>query len=47
MATLRNIPSTILERKCFFDNPDNKALDTYSKYDKVLLVGDFNTEISE
>ena len=30
----------------FFKNFD-KALDTYSRYDKVLLVGDFNTEISE
>ena len=24
-----------------------KALDTFSKYEKRLLVGDFNTEISE
>ena len=30
----------------FFNNPD-EALDTYSRYDKVLLVGDFNTEILE
>ena len=30
----------------FFNNID-KALHTYSRYDKVLLVGDFNTEISE
>ena len=30
----------------FFNNLD-KALDTYSKYDKVLLAWDFNTEISE
>ena len=30
----------------FFNNLD-KALDTYSRYDKVLLVGNFNTEISE
>ena len=30
----------------FFHNID-KALDTCSKYDKVLLVGDFNTKISE
>ena len=30
----------------FFNNLD-KAIDTYSRYDKVLLVGDFNTEISE
>ena len=29
-----------------FNNLD-KAFDTYSNYDKVLLVGDFNTEISE
>ena len=29
----------------FFNNLD-KALDTYSRYYKVLLVGDFNTEIS-
>ena len=31
----------------FFFNNIDKALDTYSRYDKVLLVGDFNTEISE
>ena len=30
----------------FFNNLD-KALDTYGKYDKALLVGSFNTEISE
>ena len=30
----------------FFNNLD-KALDIYSKYDKVLFVGDFNTEIVE
>ena len=30
----------------FFNNPD-EALGTFSRYDKVLLVGDFNTEISE
>ena len=30
----------------FFNNLD-KALDTYSRYDKVFLVGDFNIEISE
>ena len=30
----------------FFNNLD-KTLHTYSRYDKVLLVGDFNTEISE
>ena len=31
----------------YFFNNHNKVLDTYSKYDKVLLVGDFNTEIPE
>ena len=31
----------------YFINNLDKALDTYSKYDKVLLVGDFNTEISK
>ena len=31
----------------YFSNNLDKALDTYSRYDKVLLVGDFNTEISE
>ena len=25
----------------------HKALDTYSNYEKVLLIGDFNTEITE
>ena len=25
----------------------DEAFDTYSKYDKVLLIGDFNIEISE
>ena len=30
----------------FFSNLE-KALDTFSKYEKLLLVGDFNTEISE
>ena len=30
----------------FFNNLD-KALEAYIKYDKVLFLGDFNTEISE
>ena len=46
MATLRNLTTTISERLIFFNSLD-KALDTYSRYDKVLLVGNFNTEISE
>ena len=29
-----------------FNNLD-KALDTYSRYNKVLLMGDFNTQTSE
>ena len=39
MATLRNLTTTISERLIFFNSLD-KALDTYSRYDKVLLVGD-------
>ena len=31
---------------CYFDNLD-KAFDTYSSYEKHLLIGDFNTETSE
>ena len=32
----------------FLNNLDNdKALDTYSKYEKILLVGEFDTVISE
>ena len=30
----------------FFENLD-KTIDEYSHYEKVLLVGDFNAEISE
>ena len=30
----------------YFDNPD-KAFDTYSSYEKRLLIGNFNTETSE
>ena len=30
----------------FFENLD-KAIDVYSHYEKVLLAGDFNAEISE
>ena len=30
----------------YYFNNLNKALDTYSNYDTVLLVGDFNTEVS-
>ena len=30
----------------YFDNLD-KAFDTYSSYEKRLLIGDFNTETSE
>ena len=32
--------------ECLFNNLD-KVLDSYSRYDKVLLVRNFNTEISE
>ena len=46
MGTLRNILSTISERWIFFNDLD-KTLYAYSKFDKILLVGDFNTEISE
>ena len=31
---------------CFFNNLD-KAFDLYSQYDKKLLVGGFNTEVSD
>ena len=31
----------------YYFNYLDKALDTYSHYKKVLLVGDFNTEIAE
>ena len=46
MGTLRNILATISERWIFFNDLD-KTLYAYSKFDKILLVGDFNTEISE
>ena len=46
MGTLRNILSTISEWWIFFNDLD-KTLYAYSKFDKILLVGDFNTEISE
>ena len=45
MATLRNIPSPSQSDEYFLITLI-RALDTYSKYDKVLLVGDFDTEIS-
>ena len=32
---------------CIFLNNVNQALDTYSKYDKDFLVGEFNREIEE
>ena len=46
MATLQNILSTISERWMFFNDLD-KTLYAYSKFGKILFVGDFNTEISE
>ena len=40
--------TTYLREMNIFNNLD-KAVDTYSRYDKILgdLLGDFNTEISE
>ena len=46
MATLRSYHLLSQSDIYFFNNLD-KAVDTYSKNDKVLLLGDFNTEISE
>ena len=44
MVFARDISSTFQSDKIFFKNVD-KALDMYSYYDKILLTGDFNTEI--
>ena len=43
MATFWNIPPTISSRYLNLD----KSFDTCSSYDKRLLIGDFNTEISK
>ena len=43
MAFARDISSTSI-RPVLSKNVD-KALDMYSYYDKILLTGDFNTEI--
>ena len=45
MATFWNIPPTIPSRFSYFDNLD-KRFDTYSSYEKLLLMEDFNTETS-
>ena len=45
MATFCNIPSTIPSRY-YVDNLD-KAFDTYSCYEKRLIIGVFNTETPE
>ena len=45
MATFWNIPPTIPSRFSYFDNLD-KRFDTYSSYEKLLLMEDFNTEKS-
>ena len=37
---------TSQEDQYYYNNFD-KALDTYCQYDKILLSGDFNSEISE
>ena len=45
MATFWNIPPTIPSRFSYFDNLD-KRFDTYSSYEKLLLMEDFNTATS-
>ena len=46
VATLRRYHPLSQNDECYF-NYLVRALDTYSNYKKVLLVGDFNTEITE
>ena len=46
LVTIRNISLAISNNPYFFNNLD-KAIDTYSNYDRVSLADDFNAEISE
>ena len=45
-VTIRNISPAVSNNPYFFNNLD-KAIDTYSNYDRVSLASDFNAEISE
>ena len=40
------LSSAVSKDQYFFDNID-KALDVYSKYEKVIIGGDFNCQIDE
>ena len=46
MTFSKNVSPTFPEWSLFFESLD-KAINVYSHYEKVLLVGDFNAEISE
>ena len=46
MAFNGSLSPSIAKRSHFFEHLD-KALDIYSNYEKVLLTGDFNSEITE
>ena len=46
MGFSKNVSPPSQNDHYFFENLD-KAIDVYSHYEKVLLVGDFNAEISE
>ena len=41
-----NLSPSIAKRSHFFEHYD-QALDIYSNYEKVLLTGDFSSEITE
>ena len=46
MAFNGSLSPSIAKHSHFFEHLD-KALDIYSNYEKVLLTGDFNSEIAE
>ena len=46
MATPWNIPSPSQSDQYYFNNLD-KSLDTYSNYEKTLLVGDFKGQATD
>ena len=46
MATLRYLSPPSQSDQYYFDSID-KALDVYYQYEKVVLVGDFNSQIGE
>ena len=46
MTFSKNVSPTFPEWSLFFESLD-KAINVYSHYQKVLLVGDFDAEISE